>query len=178
MADHLESFGDARVCQLQGAAIFDIFSFCSQLEPALGVKRVRRSIEARGGVLDALRSAPEPGEAVKRRFYVWHDAHILLKHDHQLFGRLVDAFAGVAAEAEYASEDRLVLHRALFIGTPALDVYAEDARGQFRTWLSENGEVPLWSVVSGLRRPPVVRYAIDPGLMATVAVPGRRALRA
>jgi hypothetical protein len=172
-AEHLESLGDACVFQLQGAAITDIFSFCSQLEGALGTRRLRRNIEARGGVVETLRRAADSARAVKRHFYIWHDAHVLLNKDHKLFGRLVDAFAGVAAEAEYASEDLLMLHRAVFIGSPALDMYGEDGQGQFRSWHTEKGEVPLWRVVSGLESPPIAVYAIDPAVMAPVTL-GKR----
>lgn len=178
LGEYLESFSDARVIRLQGSGITDIFSFCAQLQTALGLPRVRRSVEARGGVVDALRRAPESTPAIKRRFYIWHDAHVLLNQDHRLFGRLVDALAGVAAEAEYATEDLLCLHRAVFIGSPALDMYAEDRRGQFRSWLREKGEVPLWRIVTGLKRPPIARYAIEPGLLTPVTVKPRSSQRA
>jgi hypothetical protein len=166
LADALTQFDDTQVCQLHGAHISDIFSFCNQLERAMGDDRIRRSIDARGGVVDALRRRPQPirGRAIRRRFYLWHDADVMLRADHKLFGRLVDAIAGVAAEAEYASEDMLLLHRAIFIGAPSLDVYAEDPRGQFSSWLSEESEVPLWRVVSGLDVPPFIRYRIEPVL--------------
>lgn len=160
---YLESFEDTEVCWLQGEYVADIFSFCNQLERVLGGERIRRSVDARGGIVDALRRrrTQASGKPYKRRFYVWSEAHVLLRHDHKLLGRLVDAIAGVAAEAEYASEDMLLIHRAIFVGAPSLDVYAEEPTGQFRTWLSEKGEVPLWRVVSGLREPPVLRYRIE-----------------
>lgn len=159
----LNGIRDTQVCVLHGSQIRDMYSFCSQLERALGVDRIRRSIDATRGIVDTLRrrhrSAEQPAQ--KRRFYLWHDAHVLLAADHILFGRLVDALAGVAAEAEYATDDLLLIQRAVFIGTAAIDLYAEDTRGQFRSWYREGREQPLWRVVTGVRRPPVLSYRID-----------------
>ncbi len=159
----LNGIRDTQVCVLHGSQIRDLYSFCTQLERALGVARIRRSIDASHGVVDTLRRRHRAAEQTpqKRRFYLWHDAHVLLAADHVLFGRLVDALAGVAAEAEYATDDLLLIQRAVFIGTAALDMYAEDPRGQFRSWYREGREKPLWRVVTGVRRPPVLPYRID-----------------
>src|SRR6185436_4567590 len=75
LAEVLARFDDTQVCQLQGRHISDIFTFCSQLERAIGEGRIRRSIDAKGGIVDALRRRPQPikGRAIRRRFYLWHD---------------------------------------------------------------------------------------------------------
>ena len=97
---------------------------------------------------------------MKRRYYIWLDADHLLRADHALLGMAADALMGVAAEAEYSSDDRLVIHRAVFIGGPALDVYAEDERGQFCTWAAHARRASPWPIATGLSRPPVRRYRI------------------
>ncbi len=174
----LARLADTQVCVLQGRTIEDLNSFCAQLERALGVSRIRRAVEGPGGVIAALRSRLGRNGAIKRRFIIWQDADHLLNKDHRLFGRLVDAIAGVAAEHEYATEDLLVIQRGIFLGGPALDMYAEDERGQFRSWLSEepgaHGEgdeqhadvqQPLWRVITGVEAPSFIRYEIGGGEM-------------
>jgi len=86
---------------------------------------------------------------------------VLLRKDHVLFGQIVDAMAGVAAEAEFVSDDMLLLHRSVFVGSTMLDVYADDAKGQFRRWLPDVHGEPFWQVVTGIKRPPFMRYRID-----------------
>lgn len=162
LASYLRKMDDTQVCELSGASIQDLFSFCNQLEREIRNDRVRRSIDGKGGIVDALRLLADHPRPPRHRFFVWHDADVLLRHDHRLFGRLADALMGVSAELEYASEDLLLLQRVIFVGAPSLDVYAEDARGQFRRWLSDHDEEPLWATVTGVSAPPVLRYRIDP----------------
>lgn len=167
MAWYLQRMPQAQTCVINGAIVRDLESFCRQLERGLpGGHPLERSIDGKNGVIECLRRRPRESpirgdvDIVKHRYYVWRDADVLLRADHELFGRLVDALTGVAAEAEYASEDRLLIHRAVFAGGPALDLYAQEPGGQFQRWLSESAERPLWSVVSGLKAPPMMRYAI------------------
>lgn len=159
----LRGIADTEIWTLAGAVIRDLEGFCRQLERCLpeGV-RVKRTVAGRGGVIERLRERydEDDASAAKRRYYLWREADVLLRHDAELFGELVDVIAGVAAEAEYTGEDLLLLHRAVFIGGPALDVYAEDPRGQFRQWLADATGQPLWRVVSGVRQPPVRVYEI------------------
>lgn len=167
MAWYLQRMPQSQTCVLAGSAIRDLDGFCRQLAMALPGGAVAPRIDGPGGVIDRLRQRPREAalrsdaEIVKHQYYVWRDADVLLKADAALFGRLVDALAGVAAEAEYAAEDRLLIHRVLFVGGPALDVYAEDPRGQFQCWASDGQEEPLWRTVTGLATPPVMRYVID-----------------
>jgi hypothetical protein len=73
----------------------------------------------------------------------------------------VDAIIGVGAEAEYASDDLLLLHRSVFVGSSLLDLYAEDPAGQFSIWAPDADGEPFWSVVTGVDKPQVTRYNID-----------------
>lgn len=163
LAAYLGGMDDTQVCELPGAGIRDIFSFCNHFERSIRNDRVRRSIDAKGGIVDTLRLASDHPQTFKRRFFIWHDADILLRYDHKLFGRLADAVMGSAAEWEYANEDLLLIQRVVFVGAPSLDVYAEDPRGQFRRWYAEDKEEPLWATVTGIESPPVLRQRIDPG---------------
>lgn len=156
---------DTEVCTFYGRYITDLDSFCHQLERAIAGPSLERRIDGPRGIVSLLRerSSFRGRPETKHRYYIWHDADVLLKRDHLLFGQLVDAFAGVAAEAEYVSDDLLLLHRAIYVGSSVLDVYAEDERGQFQCWLPDPhpGLEPFWEMVTGIQRPPVMRYAID-----------------
>lgn len=156
-------FRDAEVLSIQGRLISDLVSFCRQLERLFPGETVECRIDGAHGVTATLRSHRTfDGRRLPRhRFYVWQDADVLLRADPELFGRLVDALAGVAAEAEYASDDRLLLHRVAFVGGPLLDSYARYERGQFRRWYDDGLGEPFWSVATGLARPPVRQCSID-----------------
>ncbi len=168
LAWFLARMTQTQVVVIPGATIRDLDSFCEHLDYALpGNTPLARTIDGPCGVIDRLRHRSKEsiirGDAaiVKRRFYVWRDADVLLRFDPRLFGQIVDALCGVAAEAEYTSEDRLLIHRAVFIGGPALDLYAEDPTGQFRSWLADSRQQPLWRTVTGVTAPPMLRYALS-----------------
>lgn len=154
---------DAEVCALYGQSIKDIESFCAQLERCIPGPDLRRRVDGPGGITSLLRHREivSGRRASKFRYYLWNDADVLLQHDRDLFGRLVDAMAGVAAEAEFVSDDMLFIQRAVFVGGSALDVYGQDARGQFRAWHDDGLGEPFWRVVTGVQTPPVLRYSID-----------------
>ena len=168
LALHLGRMDDTQVCIINGAAVTDIESLAGALGDELGVGRISPCLAGPSGLLDCLRRRPSSHErpALKRRFYVWLEADTLLRRDHRLFGRIVDAFAGIAAESEYTTEDVLLLHRIIFVGSSVLDVYAEDPSGQFRRWWSESGEIPFWNIVTGVERPVFLRYRIEDGVAA------------
>jgi hypothetical protein len=168
LAAHLARFEDTQVCVINGAAVTDLQSLADALSAALGVGRVAPRLGGPSGLLDCLRrrSGTHDRPALKRRFYIWRDADMMLRRDHQLFGRIVDCLAGIAAESEYTSEDVLLLQRAVFVGSSMLDVYAEDPRGQFRRWWSEHDERPFWDVVTGVERPVFLRYRIEEAVAA------------
>lgn len=151
-----------RVVVLRGSAISDLYSLCAQLESGLGLERLRRAFAGRAGIIDALRDSsvllePKP---LRRRFIIWDDAHVLLKADAALFGRVADALMGVSAEWEFTPGRSLLLQRVLFVGTPALEMYALDPGAQFCCWRARPGRVSYWARVSGRGRPSVGRYPI------------------
>lgn len=154
---------DAEVCSFHGRSITDLDSFCVQLERSIAGPELARRIDGPGGVASLLRHREtfRGRPASKFRYYIWHDCEVLLRHDHRLFGRLAETLAGVAAECEYASDDLLMIHRAVFVGGPALDLYAEDEQGQFRNWSRDEHPEPFWQVATGLERPPFMRYSLD-----------------
>ncbi|MCB9845087.1 MAG: hypothetical protein H6811_03755 [Phycisphaeraceae bacterium] len=163
LAQFLESLRDAEVCVFYGRFIRDIESFCHQLERAIPGEPLERRIDGPRSVASLLRSRQTfPGRApAKFRYYVWHDADTLVRADHNLFGRLVDTIAGVAAESEYVSDDALLIHRGVFIGGSVLEAYADDPRGQFQSWYLDGHGDPFWQVVTGVDRPPMQRFSID-----------------
>ncbi|MBX3323559.1 MAG: hypothetical protein KF757_11275 [Phycisphaeraceae bacterium] len=154
---------DTDVCVLHGRFINDLESFCHQLESLLPGPPLERRIGGTSGIASLLRSRHtfRGRPAARYRYFVWNDADVLLRHDHVLFGELADVMAGVAAECEFASDDLLLLQRAAFIGGPALDVYADDPRGQFQSWIVDQSGEAFWKIVTGLDAPPIARYAID-----------------
>jgi hypothetical protein len=59
------------------------------------------------------------------------------------------------------SDDALLLHRAVLIGSSMLDLYAEDPAGQCCRWHDDGQGEPFWQVVTGIDAPPFMRYRID-----------------
>jgi hypothetical protein len=163
LGQFLAGLRDAEVCVLYGKYITDLESFCYQLERAIPGPSLDRRIDGPAGVVSLLRErATFLGRpCTKYRYYIWHDAEVLLGHDRGLFSKIVDAMAGVAAEAEYVSDDVLLLHRAVFVGSPLLEAYAADARAQFRAWLDDGMGEPFWQTVTGIDRPAFHGFGID-----------------
>lgn len=162
LAEHLCHLQDAEVCVLDGGQIASLDDFCLALETALGLDRIDRDVATNAGVFGALRGRGGGNElSSKRRFIIWNDAHVLLKADPRLFGQLVDAIIGTSSESELLGDDLLLLQRAVFVGRASLDLYSEDQRGQFRSWFSEQGEEPLWRLVTGVERPPIESLAVE-----------------
>lgn len=165
LVEHLCAIPDAEVLVLDGSNIFTLDAFCHALEIGTGLALADRSIDARGGVIDTLRSRGSRVVA-KRRFILWLDAHAMLAADHLLFGRLADALIGTAAENEMVGEDLLLIQRVVFIGRASLDLYALDPRSQFQRWYAEGAETPLWRVVAGVERPRVRSARVESLLRA------------
>ncbi len=174
LAAKLRLLSDTQVCLIAGGVIHDLATFCKQLGRALMKSadlarepHVGEHIRGRGGVNDHLRNrvGDQPGHtACKRRFYIWMDAEHLLKANAELFGELVNALTGVAAQTEYVSPDLLFIQRAVWIGGPSLSAYFENAQSPMQCWLNESEgheeHKPFWRSVTGLARPPVERIAI------------------
>jgi hypothetical protein len=163
LVQFLGGIHDAEVCPLYGQSIRDLESFCSQLERVLPGPDLARRLDGPGGVTSLMRHRDhiKGRRAAKYRYYVWSDADVLLREDQSLFSRLVDILAGVSAESEYASDDLLLIHRAILVGGPILDVYGEDERGQFHRWYPDAEGEPFWELVAGVKQPRYLRFQID-----------------
>ncbi len=163
LAHFLNLMPDAEVCPLYGRFITDLDSFCHQLERVLPGVPIARKIEGPDGLIALLRSrhALTVRPASRFRYYIWNDADVLLKADCKLFGRLVDLLAGVAAETEYASDELLLIQRAAIIGSPLLDLYAQNPTGQFQSWYDDGQGESYWHMVSQLESPPILQFQID-----------------
>lgn len=162
----LGSLRDTEVCVFYGRFITDLDSFCYQLERNVPGPILDRRIDGPTGIANLLRARasfrgrPE----TKHRYYIWHDADVMFRSNTKLFAQIADAMSGVAAEAEYASDDLLLIHRSVYVGGSILDVYAEDPRGQFQSWLGDEdhpNHEPFWKLVTGLERPAFLRYRVD-----------------
>lgn len=163
LARFLSAQADTEVCNFYGRYTSCLESFCHQLERLLNGPTLDRRIDGPRGVTSLLRTRDPSGPARPSRFryYIWHDADVMLRADRKLFGRLVDALAGVAAEAEYASDDLLLIQRCVFVGSDELQRYAGDAEGQFRQWMMDEFDEPFWQVVTGLEAPQFLRFDVD-----------------
>ncbi len=151
------------LCVLQGRAITTLDALCHQLERQIPGAPLDRRLGGSRGLTALLRQHdPLPGKpAPRQRVILWNDADILLRADEELFGRVVDAISGTAAEMEYASDDHLLVQRGVYVGGPTLAEYAADARGQFQRWHATGDDEAFWTVVSGLERPPMARMPIE-----------------
>jgi hypothetical protein len=140
VAGTLRTVQDAQVVSLPGAVIHDLKTLRSHLDQALPSaenRPLRATIDGPAGLLARLREPADPlpdHHHVKWRYYVWRDADVLLRSSPAVFSMMVDAVAGVAAEAEFTSEDLLLIQRLVLIGGPALQVVAEDPNGPMRAW--------------------------------------------
>lgn len=144
---------------IAGAAVTDLPSLARQFQPALAPDAVLEPrIEGRHGLIDGLRHRP-PG-LLKHRFIVWRDADALFDADPTLFARAIDALFGVAAESEYAEEDRLLLLRVILVGSGRLLAHSREPEAAFNRWWREGGEQPLWATISGIERPRVHRLHV------------------
>lgn len=154
---------DAELCVLYGHSIIDLESLCAQLERALPGPELSRRIDGMTGVVAWLRSRSTGRfkHAAKFRYYLWHDADVLLNHDESLFSRFVDALAGVAAEAEFVSDEMLLIHRAVIVGSPALAECGARADGPFQSWYDDGLGSPFWLEVTGVPTPRVAVAAIE-----------------
>lgn len=163
LAQFLGAQRDTDVCTLYGRFITDLESLCHQLERAVPGPLLSRRVDGLDGVTSLLRYRPSfPGRrATKFRYYVWNDADVLLRADRELFGRMLDALAGVAAEAEYVSDDLLLIHRTVLVGGSALAEYQQNEAGQCQRWYSDDSGEPFWQVVTGIERPAWLACAID-----------------
>jgi hypothetical protein len=162
MGQFIQAQGQMEVLPLQGRYIDSIETFCQQLERSIPGPPLARRVDGPRSITNLLRSrdAMHRGMPAHHRYILWHDADVLLRRDPGLLSALLDAMMGVAAEAEYVTDDLLLLTRVILVGGPHLADYAEDDRGSLRGWLPGRGE-PFWSIVTGLHCPPVRVVSID-----------------
>ena len=163
LGERLASLPDSDVVPIRGDRATGLGSFGRELESALTRAPEPDRVPAPGadGVSDiiaALRASPP---AAKRQYFLWHDADAMLESDVALFGRIVNALLGVAAEREHISPDRLVIQRTIFLGNDKLGAYAEEEHGQFRTWILAGDTTPFWEVASCLDRPSVLTFRLE-----------------
>lgn len=160
----LASMEGTEVCVLDGGTMTDMASVCEHFGRVAGLGSVDARLGGEGGLWAALRRRPERGRddkhVLKRRYFVISEAQTLLRRDAALLGRVVDAVAGVAAEDELVGDDLLLIQRLVLVGTAALDVYAEDPRGQLRRWWGAKGELSAWGLITGRVGPRVMRWRI------------------
>lgn len=154
---------DTDVCVLHGRSITNMDSLCHQLERVVPCDLLERRVEGTNSLTELLRSCEYfPGRRPSRyRFFVWNDADVLLRAEPELFARVTDAMAGVAAESEFGEVDGLLIQRAVFIGGPLLESLAHEATSPFNSWASDGSDEPFWQLVSGLERPPVLCRPVD-----------------
>ncbi len=136
----LRTVKDAQVVSLPGAVIHDLKTLRTHLDHALPSaenRPLRATIDGPAGLLARLREPADPlpdHHHVKWRYYVWRDADVLLRASPTVFDMMVDAVAGVAAEAEYSSDDLLLIQRLVLVGGPALHVAAGEPDGPMQAW--------------------------------------------
>lgn len=163
LAHFLDSLRDVEVCVFYGRFINDLDSFCHQLERSIPGGPLDRRIDGGRGITGRLRMRQTfPGRMPsKYRYYVWHDADVLLRDNIPLFWRLADALMGVGAEAEYVDDDLLLIHRVVYVGSPLLESVSGQARGPFRSWFRDGLGDPFWKVVTGVDEPTTTVFHID-----------------
>lgn len=135
----LSAIPETQTVELNGASMIDIKSARAALAASLPGPIEREpgpSFDGPSGVLARLREPPPPigGAHIKRRYYLWHDADVLLTSSPASFSVMIDAIAGVAAESEYASDDLLLIQRLVLIGSPDLATCYADEHGPLRSW--------------------------------------------
>jgi hypothetical protein len=167
LRQRLGAISETRVIELEGAAATDLVSLYYQFERQVGsspkgntqhsLNHWWRDLQS---IVELLRHATPPRE-IKREYFIWHDADVLLEHDLSLFGSLVNSMLCIAAEREHVSLDRLVLQRVVFLGGAKLGAYAEDPNGQLSRWLEDQEGSPFWEVMSVIDRPPVITFRVE-----------------
>jgi hypothetical protein len=145
----LSSVPEAQVVEFDGASMTDLRTARAQIDRALpdpDGRALGPSFDGPTGVWARLREMPPAmsGHHVKRRYYLWHDADTLLTTNPSTFSVIVETLAGVAAEAEFVSDDLLLIHRVLLIGGPELAACWHDVMGPLRAWRTGSP----WSVMT------------------------------
>jgi len=151
------------VCVLHGRSILDLEGLCAQLERLIPVDRLARTVDGPNGLAAILRTRSEmPGRMpTRQRYFLWHDADVLIRHDPTLFGDIAEVIAGVSAELEYAGEAALMIQRCVYIGGVRLAEVARDGDSMLNRWADDGPGVPFWSLVTGEEAPVTALCSID-----------------
>jgi len=163
LGERLASLPESDVVPIRGDRATALGSFSRELESAMTPAPAGESAPASSanGVADIIATLRACPQAAKRQYFLWDDADAMLESDVTLFGRIVNALLGVAAEREHISPDRLVIQRTIFLGNDKLGAYAEEEHGQFRTWILAGDTTPFWEVASCLDRPSVLTFRLE-----------------
>jgi hypothetical protein len=146
---------DSQLIRLDGQNISDLRSLRLSIDRALpgdDGRPMLAPIDGPRGLLSRLRELPHirmDGHHIKNRWFLWTDADKLLQASPSSFSVAIDAFTGIAAESEYASEDLLLISRVILIGDLTLARCAADDRGPLRSWRPGSP----WSKATGLLAP-------------------------
>jgi hypothetical protein len=163
MKQFLDAQSGTEVLVLHGRGILDLEGFCAQLERMIPTEQLSRSVDGASGVASLLRAQAGGvyGEPVRQRFFLWHDADVLLRQDPVLFGHLVEVMAGVSAELEFGADAGAMLQRCLYLGGRSLAEHARSVESRFHSWEEDGPGVPFWSLVSGEDHPMTALCSID-----------------
>jgi hypothetical protein len=163
LKQYLDAQSATEVLVLHGRGILDLEGFCAQLERLIHTEKLARTIDGAHGVASALRQDAGGiiGSPIRQRFFLWHDADVLLRRDPVLFSQLVEVIAGVSAELEFGSEGGMLTQRCLYFGGRSLAEHARDKTSRFQSWETDGPGVPFWSLVSGVDAPSTILCSID-----------------
>lgn len=151
------------VCVLHGRSILDLDGLCAQLERLIPVESLARSVDGPKGLASILRTRTSNGSRVptRQRFFLWHDADVLIRQNPMLFEAIAEAIAGVSAELEYAGDAALLIQRCVYIGGDRLASVARDPDSMLNRWADDGPGVPFWSLVTGEESPMTALCSID-----------------
>lgn len=163
MKQFLDAQSQTEVLVLHGRGILDLEGFCSQLERLIHAEVLARSIDGANGVAALLRQGQDGfvGSPINQRFFLWHDADVLLRKNPVLFDEIVEVIAGVSAELEFADNESMLIQRGLYLGGRALAEHARLEHSRFQSWEDDGPGVPFWSLVSGIDRPSTMLCSVD-----------------
>ena len=151
------------VCVLHGRSILDLEGLCAQLERLIPVEALSRTVDGPKGLASILRSRGGVHSRIptRQRFFLWHDADVLIRRDPELFGQVAEAIAGVSAELEYADDGALMIQRCIYIGGHRLAEESRDPESMLNRWADDGPGVPFWSLVTGEESPTTALCSID-----------------